>query len=200
MKEADIVVTNPPFSLFKEYVPQLIKNKKKFIVLGNMNALTWKEIFPYFQTNVCWFGINNGKMIFLTPARTEKYMGNCLWYTNLNHQKRWERITLTEKYNSKLHPKYDNYDAIEVGTVKNIPLNYDGMMGVPISFMNKHNPDQFDIIGKAKDIGNSPLVTKIYTKEDKERYNEKNLNTGPVIIENGVARVLYARILIRRKL
>ena len=164
-----------------------------------MNALTWKEIFPYFQNNVCWFGNSSGKMIFLTPEGTERNMGNCLWYTNLDHQKRRDRLTLTEKFSKKLYPKYDNFDAIEVGTVKKIPKDYEGTMGVPISFMDKYNPEQFEIVGKAKDVGNSPLVTKIYTKEDKEYYNEKNLNTGPVIIEDDVARVLYARILIRRK-
>ena len=153
LKSADLVVTNPPFSLFREYIAQLIKYNKKFLIIGNMNAATYKEIFPLFKNNQVWFGYNSPK-IFLTPDRTEKKFGNILWYTNLENDRMHCRIPLKEKYygNEGKYPKYDNYDAIEVSKVVNIPCDYYGLMGVPVTFLNKYCPKQFELVGHDHDL------------------------------------------------
>lgn len=147
LNEADIVVTNPPFSLFREYVSQLMEHDKKFVIIGNKNAITYKEIFPLFQENKLWLG----KMTpsdFITPDGnlSGKLGGLTRWFTNLDIKKRHEDIILVKKYNEKDYPHYDNYDAINVDKVRDIPCDYDGIMGVPITFMDKYNPDQFDIL------------------------------------------------------
>ena len=153
LKSADLVITNPPFSLFREYIAQLIKYNKKFLVIGNMNAASYKEIFPLFKNNQVWFG-NTSPKVFLTPDRTEKKFGNILWYTNLESGKRHCRIPLKEKYydNEGKYPKYDNYDAIEVSKVINIPCDYYGLMGVPVTFLNKYCPEQFELVGHDHDL------------------------------------------------
>ena len=153
LKSADLVITNPPFSLFREYIAQLIKYNKKFLIIGNMNAASYKEIFPLFKNNQVWFG-NTSPKVFLTPDRTEKKFGNIVWYTNLDNEKRHCRIPLKEKYygNEGKYPKYDNYDAIEVSKVINIPYDYDGLMGVPVTFLSKYCPEQFQLIGHDHDL------------------------------------------------
>ena len=153
LQESDIIVTNPPFSLFREYIAQLIKYNKDFLIIGNMNAATYKEIFPLFKNNQVWFGYNSPK-IFITPDRTEKKFGNILWYTNLESGKRHCRIDLKNCYygNENSYPKYDNYDAIEVSKVVNIPKDYYGLMGVPVTFLNKYCPEQFELIGHDHDL------------------------------------------------
>ena len=153
LQESDIIVTNPPFSLFREYIAQLIKYNKDFLIIGNMNAATYKEIFPLFKNNQVWFGYTSPK-IFITPDRTEKKFGNILWYTNLESGKRHCRIQLKEKYygNEENYPKYDNYDAIEVSKVINIPYDYYGLMGVPVTFLNKYCPEQFELVGHDHDL------------------------------------------------
>lgn len=153
LQESDIIVTNPPFSLFREYIAQLIKYNKDFLIIGNMNAATYKEIFPLFKNNQVWFGYTSPK-IFITPDRTEKKFGNILWYTNLESGKRHCRIDLKNCYygNENSYPKYDNYDAIEVSKVVNIPKDYYGLMGVPVTFLNKYCPEQFELIGHDHDL------------------------------------------------
>ena len=153
LQESDIIVTNPPFSLFREYIAQLIKYNKDFLIIGNMNAATYKEIFPLFKNNQVWFGYTNPK-IFITPDRTEKKFGNILWYTNLESGKRHCRIDLKNCYygNERKYPKYDNYDAIEVSKVVNIPYDYYGLMGVPVTFLSKYCPEQFKLIGHDHDL------------------------------------------------
>lgn len=160
LKEADIVITNPPFSLFREYVAQLMEYEKHFIIIGNQNAITYKEIFKLLQDNKMWLGYNNGEMEFIVPDYYEpkatryreengiKYrsMGNTCWFSNLDVAKRHENITLYKAYNEEDYPKYDNYDAIECSRVSNIPVDYEGAIGVPITFMYNYNPDQFEII------------------------------------------------------
>ena len=161
LKQADIVVTNPPFSLFKEYVAQLIEYNKQFLIIGNLNAITYKEIFPLIKNNKLWVGItmDGRNKWFRVPKdypinenaanskieNDEKYLfvKGCLWYTNLDTPKRHEDIILYKEYTDKEYPKYDNYDAIEVGKVKEIPMNYFEALGVPITFLNKYNPEQF---------------------------------------------------------
>jgi len=165
LKQSDIVVTNPPFSLFREYVEQLVKHDKKFLIIGNVNAITYKEIFKLIKENKAWLGINLGRGVsgFIVPEHYELYgteariddlgnrivsPNNCLWLTNLDTSKRHEDIILTKKYfgNENDYPKYDNYDGINVNKTKDIPFDYKGAMGVPITFLHKFNPDQFEII------------------------------------------------------
>ena len=160
LKEADIIITNPPFSLFREYVAQLMEYDKKFIIIGNQNAITYKEIFKLLQENRMWLGYTNGEMEFMVPDYYEpkatryreengiKYrsMGSTCWFSNLDVAKRHENIVLFRTYNEEDYPKYDNYDAIECSRVSNIPVDYDGVIGVPITFMYSYNPDQFEIV------------------------------------------------------
>lgn len=151
LKEADIIVTNPPFSLFREYVAQLMECDKKFLIIGNMNAITYKEIFKLIRDNKIWLGVNNGLKKYGTPDGSIVSMGNTIWFTNLEHQKRHEELILYKTYSPEKYPKYDNYDAININKVKYIPEDYDGVMGVPITFIDKFNPefnpDQFEILG-----------------------------------------------------
>jgi len=179
LKQADIVVTNPPFSLFREYVKQLVFYDKKFVIIGSMNAITYKEIFPLIKENKMWLGngFNAGNAYFFTPNAREYANGvldektglvkfrNCHWFTNLDHGRRHQLLPLMTmeenlKYSKhkeikgkKAYEKYDNYDAIEVSFTDAIPSDYDGVMGVPISFLDKYCPEQFEIIGMAEDNG-----------------------------------------------
>ena len=165
LKEADVVVTNPPFSLFREYVAQLMEYGKKFLIIGNQNAITYKEIFPYIKNNELWLGLsmNGSNRWFQAPDDYEvkenaagykvidgkKYyfVNGVTWFTNIPHNKRNEELDLYRKYDADAYPKYDNYDAIEVSKVADIPMDYKGVMGVPITFLYKYNPSQFEIIG-----------------------------------------------------
>lgn len=154
LKDADIVVTNPPFSLFREYVAQLMEYKKKFLIIGNKNALTYKEIFPLIKENKIWIGFNSPNE-FIRPngTITKNVAGLTRWFTNLEVSKRHENLTLYKKYNPEEYPKYDNYDAIEVSKVTEIPYDYEGAMGVPITFIDKYNPEQFEIIANEYMLG-----------------------------------------------
>lgn len=161
LKKADIVVTNPPFSLFREFVAQLIEFDKKFVIIGSFNAITYKEIFKIIKENKIWlgYGFSNGNAYFKTPHTKEFANGvyneetglvkfrNVTWYTNLDIEKRHEDLILYKKYSPEEFPKYDNYDAINVDKTKDIPLDYEGAMGVPITFLDKYNPEQFEILG-----------------------------------------------------
>ena len=147
LKQADIVVTNPPFSLFREYVKVLMDNNKEFLIIGNMNALKYKEVFPYIKNNKIGLGFTNGGKSFIIPNGEEKNVYIC-WYTTLPIAKHNEELILYKHYTPEEYPKYDNYDAINVDKTCDIPCDYDGVMGVPISFLDKYNPNQFDIIDK----------------------------------------------------
>ncbi len=210
LKEADIVVTNPPFSLFREYVAQLIEYDKKFLIIGNQNAITYKEIFPLFMQNKIWLGYGfRGNVGFFKSqyqdiAKSSQHregmirISGIMWFTNLDVKKRHENIFLYRNYTSEEFPKYDNYDAIEISKTSEIPCDYFGVMGVPITFMDKYNPEQFEIIGMAKrGAGDPALRTKVYTKEEYPNYSD--LNAGPVLNINGVLKNTYPRILIKRK-
>lgn len=191
LKEADIVVTNPPFSLFREYVAQLMDYKKKFLIVGNQNAISYKEIFALIKDNMLWLGVNNGDMAFKVPdyyePRPTRYwvdedgqkwrsLGNAAWFTNLDFAKRHEDLILYKTYDAELYPTYDNYDAIEVSKVADIPMDYDGVMGVPLTFLDKYNPAQFAILGLS---GTSYPTTKTYgTKERVVDGVRKKSNTG----------------------
>ena len=169
LKQADIVVTNPPFSLFREYVNQLVEYGKKFIIIGSLNAITYKEIFPLIKDNKLWLGhgFTGGNAYFKTPYPEGFANGvyneetglvkfrNVSWFTNLDIAKRHEDLILYRTYNPKDFPTYDNFKAIEVAKTADIPMDYDGLMGVPISFLDKYNPDQFEIIGIDRPLGTS---------------------------------------------
>lgn len=147
LKQADIVVTNPPFSLFREYVAQLVEYEKKFLIIGNKNAITFKEIFPLIKDNKLWMGITNPDEYMLPNGNiTQSVKGLCRWFTNLEHKKRNEELILYKQYFEECYPKYDNYDAIEVSKVAEIPVDYEGVMGIPITFLDKYNPNQFEIV------------------------------------------------------
>lgn len=164
LKLADIIVTNPPFSLFREFVSIITKFNKKFLIIGNQNALTYKEIFPLIKNDKIWTGFQFGEMKFRVPKsskpRTTRFwvdesgqkwrsLGNAMWLTNLDNERRHRQIILTKKYNSKEYPKYDNYDAINVKTINDIPYDFYGIMGVPITIINRYNSEQFEIVGEA---------------------------------------------------
>ncbi len=178
LKEADIIVTNPPFSLFRDYVAQLIEYDKKFIIVGNQNAITYKETFQLIRENKIWPGVDNGgTKWFQVPddyeiktesrikvADGKKYfsMGSIYWFTNLDLDKRHEDLTLFRKYNENDYPKYDNYDAINVDKVADIPVDHDGAMGVPITFIDKYNPAQFEIVNANDYITNASTPNKAH--------------------------------------
>ncbi len=162
LKEADIIVTNPPFSLFREYIAQLMKYEKKFLIIGNMNAITYKEIFPLIKENKLWQGYTKVHEFIDSSGGTKKF-GNIGWYTNLETQKRHEDLILYKKYKPEEFQKYDNYDAINVDKVTDIPMDYDGAMGVPITFLDKYNPDQFEIIDG---IGRYSVLHNEQTKKE----------------------------------
>ena len=165
LAEADIVVTNPPFSLFREYLAQLIKYDKDFLIIGAQNAITYTDIFPSIKENKLWLGLtmNSSNRWFQVPDDYENYhkienekkfafVAGVVWYTNLSHSKRNEDIVLYKKYNTEEYPTYDNYNAIEVRKVKEIPRDYKGVMGVPVSFLHKFNPEQFKIVGSNRGV------------------------------------------------
>lgn len=145
LKECDVVVTNPPFSLFREFVSTVLDSGKQFLVIGSWNAVTYKDIFGLIKDNTIWLGYNPVKQ-FNTPDGGTKNFGNICWYTNLDVKKRHEKLVLFKKYTPEEYPKYDNYDAINVDKVSDIPEDYNGVMGVPITFLDKYNPEQFTII------------------------------------------------------
>ena len=161
LDECDIVVTNPPFSLFREYVAVLMEHKKKFLIIGNKNAITYKEFFPLLKDDEVWIGCTNVKE-FLQPDGSIKKFGNIGWFTNLDVAKRHEKLILWKKYTQEEYPKYDNYDAINVDKVSEIPCDYDGVMGVPITFLDKYNPEQFEIVAFRKGEDGKDLV---FTRE-----------------------------------
>lgn len=186
MEECDIVCTNPPFSLFRSFVDTIMKADKKFLIIGNQNAFTYKEIFKLIKENKIWTGYNMVKQ-FNQPDGSIKKFNNICWFTNLTVNKSNEEFVLTKEYNPINYPKYDNYDAIEVDRIANIPKDYYDVMGVPITFINKYNPNQFEILGHTTSSDKSPEVEKLRT-------NPKYRNGGRI---NGKEK--YHRILIRRK-
>ncbi len=232
LKQSDIVVTNPPFSLFREYITQLFEHKKQFLIIGSMNAITYKEIFAFIKNNRMWLGngFNAGNAYFSTPnARKDFASGvydektglvkfrNCRWFTNLDHGRRHKPLPLMTKadnlrFNKKMagkdsYEKYENYNAIEVSFVKNIPSDFKSIMGVPISFLDKYNPDQFEIVGMCENEDLYKQKTKVYTSlECKQAYLDKfgkkgtyDLNASGVVIRDGLREKVYQRVLIKHK-
>ena len=210
LKSADIVVTNPPFSLFREYIAQLVEHKKKFLIIGNMNAVTYKEIFPLFQDNKMWYGpsIRSGDREFRVPddypiiaagSRVDEHGNKFIrvkgvrWFTNLSCLGRPEDLELQMPFSPSEYPKYANFDAIEVPKTKSIPFDYDGPMGVPITFLDKYNPKQFEILGSSKSLSRpmSKIAKKGTYQEGGPRFYLPN--------GDGTYRRMYDRIVIRKK-
>lgn len=185
LQKAEIVVTNPPFSLAREYIACLMKQHKEFLIIGDMNWITYKEVFPLLKDDRIWFG-NCAVKEFIQPDGTIKKFGNKLWFTNLDHKKRHEKLILWKKYSPEEYPKYDNYDAINVDKVSDIPVDYDGILGVPITFLDKYNPEQFEI-----------LDARDYALNDKQKNKNTFLIKDADSAING--KPVYVRILIRRK-
>jgi len=217
LKEADVVVTNPPFSLFREYVAQLVEYDKKFLIIGNTNSMTYREIFKLFKEDRIRTGYTNFNvgMFFVVPDDWEKFhhidengnkiarVSTSCWFTNLEVEKHKVDITLYKKYNYKEYPKYYNYDAININKYTDIPYNYDGAMGVPITFLDKYNPKQFKIIGLGISNSGIEIGVKPYTEKHK-KYRKEVQKRGAVngdlyMITDGVVKVPYARVIIKNK-
>jgi len=202
LKQADIVVTNPPFSLFRDYVALLVRYQKKFLIIGNDNCRTYKDIFKLIKENKLWCGYNHVKTM-KQPDGTIKQFGNVSWYTNMDISIRHEELTLYKHYIPKEYPKYYNYDAINVSKVAEMPMDYDGVMGVPITFLDKYNPEQFEIIGLGISNSGLEIGVKPYEAEHK-KYRKEIQGRGAVdgdlyMMKDGVVDVPYARILIKKK-
>ena len=209
LDEADIVVTNPPFSLFREYVAQLIEHNKEFLIIGNMNAAHYKEIFPLLKDNKVWFGLTAPKE-FYQPDGTVKKFGNIHWYTNIDHNKRhiWHETTYfyskKDSLYPELYPQYVNFDAIDVGRISEIPMDYDGNMGVPDTFLQIYNPEQFVIVGLAEsslgvEIGFSANLTEQQLRDIKKE--NKSFRQGNPIYRDldGKLKKPFSRIIIHKK-
>jgi hypothetical protein len=199
LKQADIVVTNPPFSLFREYVEQLIEFDKKFVIIGNLNAISYKEIFKLIKENKIWLGYNSVKRFRIPTYYKHKSIiiengiryavfGNVCWFTNLDIKKMHEKLTLTKTYNPNEYPEYDNYHAINIDKYKNIPKDYKGVMGVPITFLYNYSPEQFEIIGADYEVKQG-LLPEILKPNWKGKIDRGYIN----------GKRMYARIFIKNK-
>ena len=202
LREADVVVTNPPFSLFREYIALLEEYRKYFIIIGNMNAVTYKEIFPMIAENRLWLGYNSGHFWFKVPDSYEikktdfkidehgqkwRRMGNICWFTNVDIEKKHENMPLFRSYSPELYPKYDNYDAINVDRTADIPCDYYGVMGVPITFLSQYNPDQFEIVAFRKGTDGKDLVYSFpdcshSVNVERERERENGAADGAAVL------------------
>ena len=215
LKQADIVVTNPPFSLFREYVSQLIEYNKKFLIIGHQNALSYKDIFSLIKNNQLWlgYGFKGGAGHFISKYEDTASAGDhrqgmirvsgVTWFTNLDISKRHEDLILYKKYSSEEYPKYENFDAININTTAHIPTDYNGLMGVPITFMDKYCPEQFEIIGLGISSSGLEIGVQPYKPEHKE-YRKKVQKRGAVdgdlyLVKDGVVDVPYARIIIKKR-
>jgi len=239
LQEADIVVTNPPFSLFREYMAQLMRYGKKFLIIGNVNAITYKEVFPLIKNNKIWLGpsITSGDRKFNVPDSYPLNAAGCgtdpdgrrfirvkgvRWFTNLDHKKRHDPMDLYKQYSPEDYPKYDNYNAIDVSVTAEIPMNYDGIMGVPITYLDKYCPEQFEILGITAgrnefDKEAWPIkkyINPMQINADGTKTNGSKANTRSTILlkstpigtiyytadnADGPLQIVYARILIRKK-
>ena len=209
LKQADSMVTNPPFSLFREYVAHLVEHGKKFAIIGHQNAITYKEVFPLIRTNRLWlgYGFRGSAAHFIAP-HYEDYavasdhregmvrVSGVVWFTNLDHEKQPRGIDPLQAVLPEEYPAYDNYDAINVDKTAEVPMDWDGAMGVPITFLDKHNPEQFEVLGITDRDNNSGLKTKEYTSADVP--NPGDLNRRGVIKVGGEHKPTYLRLLVRR--
>lgn len=198
MKGCDVVITNPPFSRFRDFINQIISLGKHFIIIGPDDAITYKEVFPLILNNRVWLGYSRPKAYKILADKADpndkaqyevdgvvyKKFGKTCWYTNVEHKKRIVKIPLTKRYTPEEYPKYDNYDAIEVGSYKDIPVDYDGVMGVPISYLEHYNPNQFQIVGAynySKDYNGKTWNAKLFGKYKYKRLLIKKVSELPEI-------------------
>ena len=215
LDEADIVCTNPPFSLFREYIATLVEHGKQFLIIGNINVVTYKETFPLIMNNQMWIGpsIHSGDRAFYVPDDYPLEAAGCgvdetgrrfirvkgvRWFTNLDVKQRHEEMILVRRYTAERYPHYDNYDAIEVSQTVDIPCDYSGLMGVPITFLDKYSPDQFEILGMTDRDNRYGLTTKVYTAADTPSYGDCN-RRGAIRQQDGTLKSTYARLLIRNR-
>jgi hypothetical protein len=235
---ADLIITNPPFSLFRDFLSWVIEAEKQFVLIGNMNAITYKEIFPLIKNNKLWLGAtgNGSDMVFAVPKGAEvaekdrlkaarlgyegdyTRLGNSCWFTCIDHGRRHQPLPLmtmadNKKFNKKVqgsensYQTYDNYNAIEVSFTNSIPSDYKGIMGVPISFLDKYSPEQFEIVGMCENEDLYGLKTKNYNSEERKnayvakfgRKGSYDLNASGVVIRNGLLEKVYQRVLIKHK-
>ena len=231
--EADIIITNPPFSLFREFLAWIVETDKKFVIIGNLNAITYKEIFPLIKNDKMWLGngFHAGNAYFSTPSAKEYAEGvynsetglvkfrNVCWFTNLDHGRRHQPLNLMTMADNLKYSKhkeimgkesydhYENYDAIEVPFTDSIPSDYDGVMGVPASFLDKYSPEQFEIVGMCENLDLYKLKTRIYSSQEcKQAYQQKfgksgtyDLNASGVIVNDGLLEKVYQRVLIKHR-
>jgi hypothetical protein len=211
--EADVIITNPPFSLFREFLAWIVEADKKFLIIGSLNAVKYVKVFPLIKSNILWLGTTGGAKTYIKPDKTEQKMGNTCWFTNIDHGRRHQPLKLMSaeeiiKFSTKKEfLKYDNYDAIDVARVKDIPSDYKGYIGVPITFLEKYCPEQFEIVG----LGQGDLYRKLTPKGLNQKFVDnyyKNGGTGsikedhPILgyyNESGIATIPYMRIVIRHK-
>ena len=199
LEQSDVVVTNPPFSLFREYIGQLMEYDKKFLIIGPLNALHYKEVFPLLKDNDIWLGYNNGAKEYNKPDGTKQKMGNTGWFTNLDHNKRHEELDLVCRFSPGDYPTYENYNAIDVGRVQDIPYDFDGIMGVPDTILGQYNPDQFEIIGLGSGTLGQSIGVGGIPKEHKRLMKGHSAAGDLYILIKGIPKVPYSRILIRNK-
>ena len=199
LKQADIVVTNPPFSLFREYIGQLVEYGKKFLIIGPLNALHYKEVFPMLKSNDLWLGFNNGAKEYNKPDGTKQKMGNTGWFTNLDHNKRHEEMDLVCRYSPEEYPHYNNFDAIDISRVQDIPIDFEGIMGVPDTILGQFNPEQFEIVGLGSGILGQSIGVGGIPKEHKRLMKGHSAAGDLYMLINGIPKVPYSRILIRNK-
>ncbi len=212
LKQADIVCTNPPFSLFREYVAQLMEYEKQFLIIGRETSITYKDTFDHIVNNKAWYGYTHAKE-FMRPDGTTKTFGNVVWFTNLDVTKRHEELILYKHYSDSLYPHYYNFEGIDINSVSEIPCDYDGLMGVPLSFLFSWNPDQFELVGMGQsvpkkilhktagdeihfiDATSGEVVYRVpYTVQERKRGNQLRID------EDGKpGRVPFGRLIIRKK-
>lgn len=216
LQESDIVITNPPFSLFRDFVKLMTEYDKKFLIIGNVNAISYKEVFPLFKGNKMWLGksIHSGDREFQVPddyplkaasyrvdEQGNKYIRvkGVRWFTNIDSSQRYEMLSLSKHYDEEIYPKYENYNAINVDKVADIPYDYDGIMGVPITFLDKYNPKQFEIIGLGSRCLGQNIGIRGISLEHKQQMTGHSANGDLYYLKNGKLILPYVRILIRKK-
>lgn len=206
MDQVDIVATNPPFSLFQKYVAVLMEHKKKFLIIGNKNSVCYKDFFYHLRANDLWFGFSSPSEFNTPEGITKKVSGLCRWFTNLDITKRHENLILRKKYSPEEYPHYENFNAINVNKVSDIPYDYEGVMGVPITFFDSYNPEQFEILGRSGDIDWATGECDFFTppseekqKEYKNYYRNWRVQNSYLLKNDGMPECIYYRVFIRRK-
>lgn len=206
LAESDIAITNPPFSLFREYIAMVMQHNKKFLVIGNKNSVNYNDFFHYLKANKLWFGFSSPSEFNTSAGVTKKLQGLCRWFTNLDISKRHTDLVLHKKYVPVEYPTYDNYNAINVDKVTDIPCDYNGVMGVPITFFDKYNPEQFEILGRSGDIAWAETECDFFTpppiekqEQYKKYYKNWRVQNSYLLDKKGMPVCIYYRLFIRKR-